>query len=73
MDNGQLQVTPQMLKNATDVKCEKCEGTVFKPVALLKRISPLLAPGGRETVVPLQTFACDACGHTNTEFIPKFE
>jgi hypothetical protein len=72
MEN-QVQVTPQMLKTASDVACEECGSTRFKPVALLKRVSPLMAPGGRETVVPLQSFACDACGHMNEEFLPKFE
>lgn len=65
-------VTPAMMKTATDVVCEKCSSTAFKPVALLKKISALLSPNGRETIVPIQVFACNACNHVNEEFVPKF-
>jgi hypothetical protein len=66
------QVTPAMMKSATDVVCESCGCHTFKPVAMLKKISALLSPNGRETIVPIQAFACDKCSHVNEEFVPKF-
>lgn len=58
------------LSNATDVLCESCGGRVFDAVALIKRVSPLLSPNGREILAPIQTFACHKCGHINAEFDP---
>ena len=37
----------------------------------MKRISPILSPTGKEAVVPIQTFACNACGSVNAEFLPS--
>lgn len=65
-------VTPEMVKSATDVVCEKCGGLTFKPIALLKKVSALLSPNGREMILPIQAFACDKCSHVNEDFVPKF-
>ena len=62
---------PQDLANAKDVKCEKCEHTLFLPVAIIKQISALLSPTGKVINVPIQTFACAKCSHLNEEFKPE--
>jgi uncharacterized Zn finger protein len=59
------------LEDLTDVKCEGCEGEYFRPIMLIKRLSPLISPNGKEQLVPIQTFRCDDCGHVNKAFIPK--
>jgi NAD-dependent dihydropyrimidine dehydrogenase PreA subunit len=72
MNPGQQQ--PQVNINPNDLEdvvCEKCENQTFEPVFLFKKLSAVLAPTGRDTLVPLQTYKCTECGHMNDEFLPK--
>ena len=50
------------------VKCEKCENSTFKQSLLLRKLSAIVSPTGEETLVPVQVFACEKCGHVNSEF-----
>lgn len=70
MDSVQRQLRPQDLALAKDIKCEACEATIFQPVFVIKNISALVSPTGKETNVPLQTFACAKCSHVNKDFLP---
>ena len=56
------------ISKTTPIKCEKCEGQTFKQTLLLRKMSALVSPSGQETIVPMQVFACDKCGHVNQEF-----
>ena len=58
------------LTNAQDVTCENCGNYTFQEVALMKRISALVSPTGKEAIVPIPTFACNACGFINKQFLP---
>jgi hypothetical protein len=64
------------LADLTDIICDKCGDTRFEPIYLMKRLSALLSPTGKEEIVPLgppvapPIFACYNCGHINEEFIP---
>lgn len=42
-------------------QCAVCKGTSWKVVYLLKKLSALISPTGKATVVPIQVFACDNC------------
>jgi len=58
---------PQQIKidisQLEDVKCKRCGGTLFVPVFLIKRISPLLSPTGREEFITIPaSLACLRCG-----------
>ena len=52
----------------TPVKCDKCENQTFKQTLLLRKVSPLVSPNGQEQYVPIAVFACEKCGHVNSEF-----
>ena len=52
------------------MKCEECESEVFQPAVLLRRVSALVSPSGKETVMPVQIFACIKCGHVNEDMYP---
>jgi uncharacterized Zn finger protein len=52
----------------TQICCEACGGSTFKQTLLLRKMSALVSPDGRETIIPMQVFACDKCGHVNKEF-----
>ena len=64
----QVKINPEDL---TDVLCEKCNGQVFVPAFLFKKVSAVLSPNGKESMIPLNVFKCDDCGHINKEFIPN--
>lgn len=69
----QMRGQPQMnfdLSQAEDVICERCGNYTFQDVMLMKRISPLVSPTGKEAIVPIPTFACNSCGHINKQFLP---
>lgn len=58
------------LSNAQDVVCDNCGNYTFQEVTLMKRISALVSPTGKEAIVPIPTFACNACGFINKQFLP---
>ena len=67
---------PQMkvdLSQSTAVTCEACGHDVFIPAFKLLKLSALLSPHGKETMIPMQVFACAKCGHINDDFLPKEE
>lgn len=59
------------LKDAQDVKCTECEGEVFVPAFLIKKISALVSPTGQEVLAPVQVFQCSNCQHINKEFLAQ--
>tara|TARA_R110000765_G_scaffold255848_1_gene356451 strand:+ start:99 stop:335 length:237 start_codon:yes stop_codon:yes gene_type:complete len=65
--NGQMQEQIDFSKT-TQIKCEACEGSTFKQTLLLRKLSALVSSSGQETIVPMQVFACEKCGHVNKEF-----
>ena len=70
---GPPPMAPQMnvdLSKADDVVCERCGNYTFQSVMLMKRMSALISPTGKEAIVPIPTFACNACGHINKQFLP---
>lgn len=58
------------LTNAQDVTCDNCGNYTFNEVVLMKRVSALVSPTGKEAIVPIPTFACNACGFINKQFLP---
>jgi uncharacterized Zn finger protein len=58
------------LSNAQDIKCEDCGNYTFEEVVLMKQVSALVSPTGKEAIVPIPTFACNACGFINKQFLP---
>ena len=72
--DGQPTSPPKVSIKASDLKdvlCDNCESKVFKEVIMLKRVSALVSPTGKEQLVPVQVIRCDDCGHINKEFLPK--
>ena len=69
---------PQMkvdLSQTTAVSCElgSCKNDTFIPAFKMRKMSALLSPHGKETMIPMQVFACAKCGHINNDFLPKEE
>ena len=58
------------LKDTTDVSCDKCGHHYFTQLMMSKKLSAVMSPNGQESMIPVQVFACNACGHVNEQFLP---
>ena len=58
------------LDQTQEMNCDECNSATFQPVFLLRKVSPILSGASKETVFPIQVFACSKCGHVNEEFMP---
>lgn len=67
---GQQQQQMPDLSLAQDIVCENCGNLTFEEVLLMKKVSALMSPNGKEGIVPIPTFACVACGYVNEMFRP---
>ena len=65
--DGQPQQTIDM-SQTTPINCEKCENSTFKQTLLIRKMSALVSSSGQEMVIPIGVFACEKCGHVNSEF-----
>ena len=65
--DGQVTQTVDV-SQTTPVKCESCENQTFKQTLLIRKLSALVSPNGQEQYVPIAVFACEKCGHVNSEF-----
>lgn len=70
---SEVPITASQLAQAESVSCEHCANQTFVGVMMMKRISPIISPTGKEAIVPIQTFACNACGFVNKEFLPAMD
>ena len=70
-DQPTATINESHLAQAESVSCEHCANQTFVGVMMMKRISPIISPTGKEAIVPIQTFACNACGFVNKQFLPS--
>ena len=68
--NEQQQMNIDFSQTTAEV-CEKCENDTFNQVYQMRKLSALLSPAGKETMIPINVFACAKCGHINDAFLPK--
>ncbi len=68
MDIQQPNSVKVNLDDMKDIVCEKCENRYFVPAFIIKKISSLVSPSGKEGLMPIQTFQCKECNHINEEF-----
>jgi uncharacterized Zn finger protein len=66
--DGQVTKTVD-ISQTTPIKCDKCENQTFKNTLILRKLSALISPNGQEQYIPVAVFACEKCGHVNTEFV----
>ena len=56
------------MSKTTEIKCEVCMNDTFKQTLLIRKMSALLSPTSQETIIPAAVFACEKCGHVNSDF-----
>ncbi len=59
------------ITKTSPTRCEACGKEAFQQSFILRKISALLSPTGKDGFVPVQVFSCVACGHVNNDFLPK--
>ena len=59
------------VSKAKTMECDECKNTTFKQTLMLSKLSALVSPNGQETIVPAAVFACEKCGHVNSDFTQK--
>ena len=57
------------LSDADTMKCQKCENSIFIQGYVIKKISAIVSPTGKEVIAPIQVFNCGNCG----EMLPMKE
>lgn len=62
MKQGMEQQVQVDLTKAETMKCKSCGNAIFIPSFILKRLSPLVSPSGKEAVIPVQVYSCGSCG-----------
>ena len=58
------------LENTDALECDECGSTTFRPAFLLRKVSALVSPTGKATMLPVQLFSCIACNHVNKDMLP---
>ena len=66
----QLNVDPAELAS---VACEKCNGKIFEQKTVLKQISAIQSPTGKEGILPVNVIVCSSCLHPVKDFIKLLE
>ena len=67
---AQVQVN---IKDTETIVCEKCGNGLFIQSFFLKKISAIVSPTGKESIVPIQVYSCGNCGHINRKLNPTLE
>ena len=71
MDNKQQQKINIDLSQSEALTCKECGSEQFKMRYMIRKISALLSPTGEEMLIPVQVFACGACGQIPEDFLPS--
>lgn len=58
--NGKIVSVPKVILEQPDYECE-CGSSTFKEVLRVKKISALLSPTGRESLIPYEVLVCNKC------------
>jgi hypothetical protein len=62
----------KLLASSTPVACDQCGNQTFQEVVILRKLSAVASPSGKEANVPIPTFACNNCNWVNMSFLPPF-
>ncbi len=55
----QINIRPE---DTTLVACTKCQSALFMPMYMLRKLSALMSPSGREEVIQVPMMVCGQCG-----------
>lgn len=74
LNQGQQAANPLSnvnIKDADDIKCEKCECEVFEEKIKIKKISKFMTGSEKDSIMPIPVIVCAKCNHINEMFKPN--
>ena len=71
LDNIGMMNAAKAIYKSPNVVCSKCGSKVFREGLILKKVSALVSPTGREELYPIPVYVCDKCGAIPDEFLQK--
>lgn len=66
-----MELEAKHILGSPNVICPNCGSNTFVEVAVLKKVSPILSPSGKEELYPIPVFACSKCGTIPDEYKNK--
>ena len=66
-----MEIEAKHILTAPNIVCSDCGSKTFMEVAVLKRISAILSPSGKEEIYPIPVFVCSKCGKIPQEYMDK--
>ena len=61
-----INITPEMMRDFKTLTCD-CGGQLFTTGIVIKKISALISPSGKEEMYPLEVLICQSCGKVPNE------
>ena len=61
-------ITPEILKMSKTLECS-CGGMIFTQAIVVKKISAIISPSGKEEFMPIDVMICDRCKKVNRELL----
>ena len=59
---------PSFILDSPNVVCDECGSKLFKPAYVLKKVSSLVSPTGKQEIVEIPLFVCAKCGRLPKEY-----
>lgn len=66
-----MELEAKHIINSPNVVCPKCGSKTFQEVVVLKKVSAILSPSGKEELYPIPAFICSKCGEMPEEYMNK--
>lgn len=66
-----MDIDAKHIFTAPNVVCPNCGNKIFVEAAILKKLSPILSPTGKEELYPIPVFVCSKCGTVPEEYTSK--
>lgn len=70
LGNQPPRISADMVRSAKVFECT-CGGKMFSEKMIIKKISAIVSPAGREEMFPMNLLVCDNCGLVPLELDPK--
>lgn len=58
------------LSQTTAISCDNCGNVTFEEIVMLRHVSAIVSPTGKDAIVPIPAFGCNVCGFVNDRFLP---
>ena len=61
------------LSKAETIICKECDNRLFISSFVIKKISAIVSPSGKESIIPIQVYSCGSCGEIPELFLSELD